>query len=345
MPQLHGKQIKDASIENVKLIRPATRTRAKSTADVDISSAPAAIDGVTLAQDDRVLLADQSPAAEDGIYIFNGTGSAMTRTADYAIGAAVAACPVFVSEGTANADTVWLCTNNTGSDVVNTDDLVFVDVTGTGAIIGGDGIDVSGNTVSVDLSAVSGLAFNGGTLEVDSDTETGGDIRGVNLTANGVGLDIASIDGVGIDADGSGNLEIATQGDGITGGGGTVLAVEADGDTITVGAGGVKSITQNTDDKDVAISSPTSGDESDTGVDITTTPVGDRYVQVFVNGLKVSLGDAVKTKDSYFSSDGGTTARALSAIVATDDFIWNGVVAGYELDATDVVDFDHDVAA
>jgi hypothetical protein len=35
-----------------------------------------------------------------------------------------------VQEGTANADTKWKCTNNTGSDVVNTAALVFVDVSG-----------------------------------------------------------------------------------------------------------------------------------------------------------------------------------------------------------------------
>lgn len=346
MPQLHGKQIRDASIENVKLLRPATRVRAKSTGDITIASPGTTIDGVVLSLGDRVALADQSTGTEDGVYVFDTDTTPMTRAADFAVGAAVAACPVFVSEGTVNNDTQHIFSNNTGSDVVGTDDLVLVDITGTGALTGGDGIDISGSDViSVDLSAISGLRFTTGTLEVEVDVTTGGNIAPVNLTSDGVGLDVDLIDGVGIEADGSAQLQISAQGDGLSGGGGTTIAVQADGDTISVGASGVKSVTQNTDDKDVAIATPTSGDESDTGVDLTSTPVGARYIQVFVNGLKVSLGDGVKTKDSYFSVDGGTNARALSAIVATDDFIWNGVIAGYELDTADVVDFDHDVAA
>jgi hypothetical protein len=76
---------------------------------------------------------------------------------------------------------------------------------------------------------------------------------------------------------------------------------------------------------------------------ITSTPAGGSYVRVAVNGLHQNLGDAVKTTDCYFSADTGTTARAISAIVATDVLYWNGSIAGFQLAATDKIDFDYNV--
>lgn len=346
MPQLHGKQIKASSIENVKLNRPGIRVRVASTVDVPtLAPSPAAIDGVTLATGDRILLKDQTtPTSEDGVYRHDGTN--LVRADDFLAGAGVAGILVTSSEGTANADTVWLCTNNGGTDVVGTDDLAFTDVTGTGAFTGGDGIDITGSVIKVDLSATSGLKFTTGTLEIEPESAPAANVQPINLTVTGVGLDIGAIFGVGIEADGAANLRLAAQGNGIAGGAGSVLSVNADGDTITVGAGGVKSVAPTTGDKGVAIVTPTTGDDSDTGVDLTATPVGSRYIQVFVNGLKVDLGGGVTSKDCYFSSNGlPGGVRAFSAIIATDDFMWNGVIAGYELATTDVVDFDHDVAA
>jgi len=54
-----------------------------------------------------------------------------------------------------------------------------------------------------------------------------------------------------------------------------------------------------------------------------------------VNGIEETSGDGVKTKSAYFSVDGGTTARAISAIVSGDTLFWNGVIAGYELSGSD----------
>jgi len=76
---------------------------------------------------------------------------------------------------------------------------------------------------------------------------------------------------------------------------------------------------------------------------IAATPASDGYVQVFVNGLHTEVGNGVKTKDCYFSGDGGTTARSISAITAGDKLYWVGTVVGYELDATDRIDFDYTV--
>ena len=207
----------------------------------------------------------------------------------------------------------------------------------SGLAVGANGLGVAAALGGNGLTMVQGSA-----MEVDSDTETGGNIQGVNVTANGVGVDINAIAGTGIEADGSANLRLATQGNGIAGGAGTTLSVQADGTSISVGASGVKAAVPSSGDK-AQQSAATSGDGSTTAVTIVATPAGDGYVQVLLNGIQVELGDGVKTKDCYFSADGGTTAKAISAIVATDVLYWNGVVVEFDLAITDYLDFNYNV--
>lgn len=82
------------------------------------------IDGVVIATGDRVLVKDQATASENGIYTVNASG-APTRALDLNTGAAAAGVRVVVNEGTVNADTMWGCTTNSGSDVVGTNNLAF----------------------------------------------------------------------------------------------------------------------------------------------------------------------------------------------------------------------------
>lgn len=92
--------------------------------------------------------------------------------------------------------------------------------------------------------------------------------------------------------------------------------------------------TPTIDDKDV-IPSATSGDFQPTGVTITNTPQG--YVDVKLNGKSYSVGNGIKTKDCYFSPDGGITARTIATIVAGDELIWNGTIAVSDLDTQDII--------
>lgn len=76
---------------------------------------------------------------------------------------------------------------------------------------------------------------------------------------------------------------------------------------------------------------------------ITATPASASYVQVAVNGLIQHLGDGDKLHDCYFSADAGVTAKALTAIVATDLLYWVGSIAGFQLAVTDKIDFFYNV--
>lgn len=53
-----------------------------SSANVNLAAPGASIDGVTLAANDRVLIKAQTVGTENGIYIFNGAATPMTRSLD-----------------------------------------------------------------------------------------------------------------------------------------------------------------------------------------------------------------------------------------------------------------------
>jgi hypothetical protein len=105
--------------------------RAASTgSNVDISTDLEngdSLDGVTLATGDRVLLKDQSTGSQNGIYIVVASGAA-SRSSDADAGSELVGAAVFVSEGTTNADRIYLCTTNAPITVGATS-LTFAQIT------------------------------------------------------------------------------------------------------------------------------------------------------------------------------------------------------------------------
>ena len=77
------------------------------------------VDSIVLATNDRILIKNQSSQAENGIYIVNASG-APTRATDMDVWSEVPGAFVVVEEGTANADTIWLCTSNQGGTLGST---------------------------------------------------------------------------------------------------------------------------------------------------------------------------------------------------------------------------------
>lgn len=69
------------------------------------------IDGVTLATGDRVLLKAQTAGAENGIWVVKASGTP-DRAVDANTGPLLVNATVYVSEGSTNADTAWVCTTN-----------------------------------------------------------------------------------------------------------------------------------------------------------------------------------------------------------------------------------------
>lgn len=134
--------------------------RAASTANVTVSSAPATLDGVTLANGDRVLLKNQTAGAENGSYTFTAAGSALTRTTD-GIG------PNsfwFVEEGSTNADTAWVITTN-APIVVGTTSLTIAQFGAGTAYVAGAGLTLTGSTFDV-VAADGSITVNADNLTV-----------------------------------------------------------------------------------------------------------------------------------------------------------------------------------
>ena len=148
--------------------------RVATTAAITISTAlnvGDTIDGVTLADGDRVLVKDQSDASENGIYI---AGSSPVRSADANTSAEVTSgmfC--FVEEGTTNGDNGFVLTTN-DPITLDTTNLTFAQFSGAGQIIAGDALSKSGNTLNVNDDNI--------TLEVSSDNLR---IKGITATAIG----------------------------------------------------------------------------------------------------------------------------------------------------------------
>jgi hypothetical protein len=115
--------------------------RAATTSNITVSNpATASFDGVTLSNGDRLLLRAQSAPAENGIYTFNGSGSALTRVTDMDAWGEVPGAFVIVEEGTTYADTLWLCTSNQGG-TLGTTAITWTQITAGSGLTGSNFVD------------------------------------------------------------------------------------------------------------------------------------------------------------------------------------------------------------
>lgn len=132
-----------------------TAVRVASTGNVNRTSPGAAIDGVTLTAGDRVLLKNQSTGNQNGIYIFNGASSAMTRSTDADTSAEVkSGMFTFVAEGTANSDRGYVLTTD-NPITLDTTSLTFTQFSGAGTVVGtSNRISVTGNQIDIDAAYV-----------------------------------------------------------------------------------------------------------------------------------------------------------------------------------------------
>lgn len=79
--------------------------RVATQANLSLASPGATIDGITMAANDRVLVRSQTAPAENGIYIWNGAATPMTRALDANTTAELEQAIVTVEEGTSASAT------------------------------------------------------------------------------------------------------------------------------------------------------------------------------------------------------------------------------------------------
>lgn len=140
---------------------------AASTGNVTVATAPASIDGVTLAAGSRVLLKDQTTGSENGIYTYSATGSPLVRALDADSSAEVTAgMAVTVTGGTANADRLYVLTTDTAV-TLGTTALTFVQVGAGGATYtAGNGLTLTG--VDFNIGAGTGISVAADSVSIDT---------------------------------------------------------------------------------------------------------------------------------------------------------------------------------
>src|ERR1700686_4658248 len=98
--------------------------RAVAVSNITVASPGGAIDGVTLANGDRVFLTGQTTTSQNGLYTFAGSASPLVRTGDTFTAGTIVSVG---GEGTTYPHTLWLQT--TANPVVGTSAITFVDIT------------------------------------------------------------------------------------------------------------------------------------------------------------------------------------------------------------------------
>ena len=79
--------------------------RVATQSNLNLASPGATIDGISMASQDRVLVRSQSTASENGIYVWNGASTAMTRSLDASTFPELEQAVTTVEEGTSAATT------------------------------------------------------------------------------------------------------------------------------------------------------------------------------------------------------------------------------------------------
>jgi len=135
---------KVASTANVNLANPGTST----------------FDNVVISSGARVLIHQQSSNDENGVYVFNGSSSAMTRATDCDTATELNGASLFVTDGDTYADQAFVQTATIST--LESDAVTWVRFSGLGQVTAGDGLAKSGDTLSVNVDGVS--------LEIVSDS-------------------------------------------------------------------------------------------------------------------------------------------------------------------------------
>ena len=136
-------------------------------------------DGHAVSVGERVIIAGESTAAHNGVYVVTST-TVLTRADDFDTPTEMAGGDfIFVTHGNTYGDTGWVMTEAVST--VGTDPVYFMQFSGAGTYTAGLGLTLTGTEFDINLASNSGLVISSDELQVDSS------IAGDGLSfANGV---------------------------------------------------------------------------------------------------------------------------------------------------------------
>ena len=118
-----------------------------TTASVNLSNPPAAIDGVTLTNNMRVLVKNQSNTPDNGIYVYNSASAILTRASDFDTPTEISGGDfIFVTGGNTYDNTGWVQTETVTT--VGTSPILFTQFSGAGTYTAGIGLQLDGTVFS-----------------------------------------------------------------------------------------------------------------------------------------------------------------------------------------------------
>ncbi len=160
-----NKQYVDTVARGLQWKAPA---RAASTATVTLAVPGATLDGVALAANDRILLKNQTAAAENGLYLWSASGSALVRTVDADTNGELApGTAVSVTEGTANADKAFIIISD-AAITIGTTTQSWGQLGGASSYTAGNGINIAGSVISAVAAASGGVSVGAGGIALDN---------------------------------------------------------------------------------------------------------------------------------------------------------------------------------
>lgn len=221
---------------------------AATTADIALSGEQT-IDGVAVVTGNRVLVKNQTTAADNGIYVV--AAGTWTRATDFdALADNISSAAVFVSQGTTQADTGWTVQSEVAT--FGTDAISWVQFNGAAGITAGIGLAKDGNTLNINLGAgivelpsdevgidlydPTSSALILSTTGTDRSTATNAKLH-LLLNLSGNGKLIQSSQGLKVDTNTITEAELTASvaGAGLTGGNGTALTINSAAGTGSTG--------------------------------------------------------------------------------------------------------------
>jgi hypothetical protein len=153
-----------------------------------------------LATGNRILIKNQTDETANGIYVVAASG-APTRSADMNTGSEFPGAYVFVEQGTINADSGWVCTNNSPVTLGSTN-ITFTQFSGAGTYTASNGVLLTGSNFTFAPESGKGLQTSSSGAAIKLATTSGLNVttdlavgagNGISVLTNTVAIDSAVV--------------------------------------------------------------------------------------------------------------------------------------------------------
>lgn len=154
---------------------------AATTANITLSGTQT-IDGVAVTAGARVLVKNQSSAAQNGIYV--ASAGSWSRATDADTWDELVAAYTFIEQGTDNGNNGYICTISAGG-TLGTTPVTWAQFSGAGQVTAGAGLTKTGNTLAVGTASSSRIVVGADDIDLATTGVTASTYKSVTVDAYG----------------------------------------------------------------------------------------------------------------------------------------------------------------